>query len=182
MRAATKRVIRHEPPPRHERAPGPSLMAKSVKPKRRGVDSKGRSKGEEQYWKVPYIMLRSPAWRSLGGPAVKVYMELRTRFNGRNNGDLSLSLDEAKRLLAIGKSTAQRAFKELEAKGFIRETRRGQWYGRLASLYALTDRPLYGNPATNDWKHWRPPGKTKSRSCSETVVACDGPVSGPRNF
>jgi DNA-binding transcriptional regulator YhcF (GntR family) len=44
---------------------------------------------------------------------------VRRRYNGGNNGDLSLSLDEAARLLGIGKATAARAFAELEAKGFI---------------------------------------------------------------
>ncbi len=44
-------------------------------------------------------MLRSDAWHALGGPAGKVYFEIRTRFNGGNKGQLTLSLDEAARLL-----------------------------------------------------------------------------------
>ena len=51
------------------------------------VNRKGRNT-DEQYIKLSYRMLRSDAWRSLGGPAVKVYFELRTRYMGANNGGL----------------------------------------------------------------------------------------------
>jgi hypothetical protein len=73
----------------------------------------------------------------------------------------------------------QRALKELEVKGLIVMTRRGQWYGRVPSLYAITDKPLNGLPATNDWKRWQGE-KTDPRSCSGTVVPFDGSVSGPK--
>ena len=92
---------------------------------------RGRGKAEEQYFGLSYPMARSLAFRSLSGPALKVFIEIRTRFHGGNNGDLSLSLDEASELLGIGKGTAQRAFAELEKKGFLRLMRRGQWLGRL---------------------------------------------------
>jgi hypothetical protein len=44
---------------------------------------------------MTYFMLRSPAWRSLSGASIKVFLELHTRFHGLNNGDMFLSLDEA---------------------------------------------------------------------------------------
>ncbi len=128
----------------------------------RGVDATGRSKRGMQFVPIPYDMARSTAWRSLGGSAVKVYVELRRRYNGGNNGDLSLSLDEAARLLGIGKSTAHRAFTELELKGFLRLTKRGRWYGRMASTYAVTDRPHGRQPPSNDWRNWRPPSAPKN--------------------
>ena len=118
------------------------------------INAKGRN-DSEQYVKLSYRMLRSDAWRSLGGPAVKVFFELRSRFNGTNNGQLTLSLDEAMRLLKIGKTTVMRALRELEQKGFVVMTKRGQWYGRQASEYAVTDKPVNGVLATNAWKHWR---------------------------
>ncbi len=88
-----------------------------AKRQRRKLDKKGRGEGG-QYFVLPYGVAQSAAWRSMSGPAVKVWVELRCRFNGSNNGRLTLSLDEAARLLGIGKATAQRAFAELEAKGF----------------------------------------------------------------
>ncbi len=112
---------------------------------------------------MPYTMVHHRAWRSLSGPAVKVWVELRSRFNGRNNGDLSLSLDEAARLLGIGKTTALRAFADLEAKGFIKMTRRGQWYGRMATTWAVTDRPFQGYSPTRDWQKWIPDANPKKQ-------------------
>ncbi len=69
-------------------------------------DSRGN--GEGQYVPLPYGFLKSTAWRSLSGPAVKVWFELHTRFNGGNNGSLTLSLNEAAQALGIGKGTAMR--------------------------------------------------------------------------
>lgn len=110
----------------------------------------------EQYFSMGYRTAQSPAWRSLSGPAAKVWVELRSRFNGRNNGRLHLSLEEGAHLLGLGKTTVHRALKELEEKGFIRKTRQGQFYGRLASEYALTSERIDGHNATCDWKRWSP--------------------------
>ncbi len=117
---------------------------------------KSRSGSEEQYFGLFYAMARSDAFRSLSGPALKVFIEIRTRFNGGNNGELSLSLDEAARLLGIGKGTAQRAFAELVEKGFLRLMRRGRWFGRQATTWRTTDKGYKGELPTNDWKFWRP--------------------------
>jgi hypothetical protein len=152
-------------------------MAKAQKFSR--PNAKGRN-DTEQYFKIPYAMARSPAFRSLGGAALKVWIELRSRYNGRNNGDLSLSLDEGARLLSIGKATVQRAFSELESKGFIKLTKRGQWYGRMATTWAVTDRPYKGTLATRDWNNWKPetPKKKKTafRFPSDTYLYDDGTV------
>ncbi len=149
-------------------------MAKGSK-----INRKGRN-DDEQYVKLSYRLLRSPVWRSLSGPAVKIYFELRSRFNGTNNGELALSLDEAARLLRIGKTTAANALSELEEKGFIVMTKRGRWYGRLASEYAVTDKPVSGAMATYAWKHWRLE-KTNPRFCSGTIGTPDGSTSAPKN-
>lgn len=124
----------------------------------RRVNNKGRNE-TEQYTKIPYAMIKSEAFRNLSGPAMKVLFETRCRYHGANNGNLHLSMDEASRLLGLGKATVQRAFVELEDKGFLKLVERGQWYGRRASCYAVTDKPLKGQLATNDWRHWKPPRK-----------------------
>ena len=141
-----------------------------------GVDRTGRSKGKDQYVPIPYTMARSAPWRSLRGTAIKVYVELRCRYHGSNNGELSLSMDEAARLLGMSKGTAKAAFAELTDKGFIKMTKQGSWYGRQATLYAVTDRSLNGHIATNDWKVWAPPPKTDPRYSHRTVAPPDGSV------
>lgn len=150
--------------------------------RKRRMNAKGRRE-TEQFLPIPYTMARSTAWRSLSGPAIKVWIELRTRFDGNNNGKLSLSLDEAARLLGMGKATAQRAFAELEEKGFIKMTKRGQWYGRLATEWAVTDRHHNGHLPTRDWQKWKPPPrqqKTASRFSNGTYCPRDGSTSEPR--
>lgn len=111
----------------------------------------GRSKGEGQYFKMSYSMAQSAAVRSLSGGALKVFIELRCRFNGSNNGRLTLSMDEAAELLHMSKSTVWRALQQLVDRGLVKKTKDGHWYGRLASEYAVTDRSFDGVPPTNDW-------------------------------
>ena len=83
---------------------------------RKGINATGRTKGDGQFLAIPYSMAHSEAFRSLSGPALKVWIELRTQFNGHNNGQVSLSFQRAADLLGMSKSTVGRAFKELEEK------------------------------------------------------------------
>lgn len=122
--------------------------------KHRQIEATGRST-PEQYMALPYGMVTSEAWRSLSGTALKVLIELYSRFNGRNNGTLCLSYADAAKRLSIGQATIRRAFDELQAKGFIRLVKRGHWYGRKASEWAITNKGFQGFPPTNDWTHWR---------------------------
>src|SRR5690606_874874 len=135
--------------------PDSSPMSKR---KRRRVNATGRN-NSDQYAPLSYPFLRSVAWRSLSGAAVKVWLEIRSRFNGGNNGKLSLSLDEGARLLGLGKATIQRALQELQEKGFLVRTKQGHWYGRQASLWRITDKGCDGNLPTHEWKMWRPQEK-----------------------
>ena len=121
----------------------------------RGHRKDGRSKREGPYAPLPYSMLHHTAWRSLSGPAVKVWLELRSRYNGSNNGKIHLSMREAAELLGLSKSTVQRAYEELEAKGFIIMHKQGHWYGRLAHEWEVTDKPCNGQPAKRAWQSWQ---------------------------
>jgi len=107
---------------------------------------------------VPLLkgMLTSDAWRHLSGPAVKVWCELNGRYHGSNNGELSLSLLEAARLLGLSKTTAKRAFEELEAMGFIKLRRKGTKLGRQASEWSVTHQRMGTHAPTNEWRSWRP--------------------------
>jgi hypothetical protein len=99
--------------------------------------NKGKRPLEGQYVPLPYAVLKSAAWRSLSGAAVKVFLELHTRFNGGNNGRLHLSMNEAAQILKLGKATIQLAFAELQDKGFIVLTTPGAWYHRHAHEWRL---------------------------------------------
>ena len=62
------------------------------RPRRRRVNATGRNEGIEPYAVFTYEMITSPAWRSLSGAAVKVWLEIRCQFRGRNNGELALGM------------------------------------------------------------------------------------------
>ena len=148
--------------------------------KGRRIDATGRSKGEGQYFVIPYSMAHSTAFRSLSGPALRIFIEIRCRFNGGNNGHLSLSWNDGADKLSISKTTVGRAFKELEAKGFLKLRKRGHWYGRLAAEYIVTDCQYDGNPPTRDWERWRPPLKPEKRNTVPTRTRQR--ASGPAEY
>jgi DNA-binding transcriptional MocR family regulator len=143
--------------------------------------AKGKRRDSEgQYITLPYAQLKSEAWRSLSGAAVKVWLELHTRFNGSNNGNVRLSMNEAVSALGISKGTAQRAFVELEEKGFIALHTPGTWYHRKAHEWRLTTKRMQTRSgtqlATNDWRHWRK--KTKD---GPPEYPSSMPMGPPRN-
>ena len=150
--------------------------------KGRGQDRKGRSRRKEQYIGLPHKKVKSAAWRALSGNAIKVYLELHSRYWGGNNGKLSLSLEEGARVLGLGKATVKRALEELEDKGFVAMTRRGHFYGRRASEYRLTGQPIDRNTATRDWENWTPDGAENSERGSDTdpSVVVMGPFQNRR--
>ncbi len=144
----------------------------------RGVNNKGRSKRGGKFVRLANSMLTSPAWRSLSGSAIKYYIELRREFNGTNNGEIHLSLEEAKKRLGMARDTALRVQLELIDKGFIRMTKRGGFHQRTATTWALTDEPAPASPPTHDYKNWRPKEKpsvqnldpTRSRNPTDNVI------------
>ncbi len=84
-------------------------------------------------------------------------MELKALYNGANNGDLFLSVREAADRLNIADNTASKAFKELEAKGFITPKQKGSfsWKKRHATSWILTEFEFNGKLATKDFMRWQ---------------------------
>jgi hypothetical protein len=121
--------------------------------------SKSKRTSEGQYVPLPYGQLKSEAWRSLSGAAVRLWLELHTRYNGGNNGVLTLSFAEASEALNMGKATVKRAYGELVAKGFLALEREGNWYNRRAHEWRLTTKPMQTArgkvSATQDWHGFR---------------------------
>lgn len=144
---------------------------------------KGKRSDEGQYVPLPYAMIKSPAWRALSGPAVKLWLELHTRFNGGNNGKVFLSMNEAAEVLGLGKATVQRAFEDLQDKGFLVLEQEGDWYHRRAHEWRLTTKATQTrsgkNAATNDWRFWRPE-KTKRGSETDPSISSVVPFENPK--
>ena len=129
-------------------------------PMRHNLDKRLAKKGiiesTERFVKLTYPLIESQAWRWLRPISQALYIELRRRYNGLNNGRISLSLSEAANILKASKSSISKALKQLETHGFIKLTKKGYFTGRMASEYALTDEQLDGYPPTREWKQWQP--------------------------
>ena len=121
-------------------------------------DNKGRSLGVPRFVKLEHWFLGTPAWQSLQPAPRVLYVALAQRYNGSNNGEISMSVREAARLLHIAKDTATKAFRELEYKGFIKCRKCGSFNYKLrhASIWILTEHPLPGDFATKEFASWRP--------------------------
>ena len=129
-------------------------------PMRHNLDKRLAKKGfiesTERFVKLTYPLIESEAWRWLRPMSKAVYIELRRRYNGLNNGKISLSLSEAAHILKASKSSISAALKQLETHGFIKLIKKGYFTGRMASEYALTDEQLDGHPPTREWRRWQP--------------------------
>ena len=137
----------------------PNLINHRPRPGRgRGHTATGRSKRGERFLKLEHWFLKSEAWRSLTPPARAIYVEIALRYNSFNNGEISLSVREAARLVHVAKDTATKAIRELEAKGFIRRHVCGSfnWKLRHATTWILTTYEFDGRPATKDFARWAP--------------------------
>jgi hypothetical protein len=162
-------------------------MSSPHKPYRRKVGKNGRN-NFHQFWSLPYSMSQSPAYRLLSGSALKVLHELRSRFNGYNNGKIFLSYEDAASQLAMSKSTVKWAFDELQVVGFIALMRQGVWLGRKASEWRVTFENTDGHPATHEWKQWqapqrcKPPQKIKPRYPNGIPACFDGAEPVLRTF
>lgn len=116
---------------------------------------KGRSKN------TPFIMLRNdiydhPAWKALSPKARCIYLELRRRYNGTNNGEISLSMREAAMVAKSSKSTAQKALIALKSHGFVAMMNKGHFRNRHATTWRLTCEATENNAPTNEWRQWKP--------------------------
>ena len=123
---------------------------------KKGQAKKGIIESTERFVKLTYPLIESEAWRWLRPISKAVYIELKRRYNGLNNGKISLSLSEAAHIIKASKSSISRALKQLETHGFIKLIKKGYFTGRMASEYALTDEQLDGYPPTREWRRWQP--------------------------
>jgi hypothetical protein len=83
------------------------------------------SSNAPRHVRLYHWMLRAEAWQSLGAMARALYVELSSRYNGTNNGQIIFSVRQAAKALHASKDTAARAFDELQARGFIAVRRKG---------------------------------------------------------
>ena len=120
--------------------------------------AKAKGRGKTTFVRLRHDMMDSPAWQSMSANAQALWLHITRRYNGYNNGEISLSCREAADKLHISPNTASRVFKELQEKGFIRT---GTFAGfrnkhRTATRWILTHEVCDGKPPTNEWRNYTP--------------------------
>lgn len=98
--------------------------------------------GAGRFVQLPEWLQASEAWATLKPGPRALYIELKRRFNGSNNGKIILSHRDAATALGASKNTVGPWFKELQARGFIEQTEAphlGPSGIGLASVWALDE-------------------------------------------
>ena len=108
---------------------------------------------------VPNWLTNTAAWRDLDPVARALYLELRQRFNGTNNGFIGMGCREAGEALNVGRNVARRAFDSLLRHGFL-HVAQGSTFDqkRLAREWLLTELKddRNGHLASKDFTRWTP--------------------------
>ncbi len=103
---------------------------------------------------LPYNLLESDAWKALSPEAVAIYIEIKRRYNGKNNGDIPLGYREAATIAHCGKGTSGKKLSELIDNGFIKAAHKGRFQNRHASTWILTCQVYEGKSPSNEWKDY----------------------------
>lgn len=125
--------------------------------------NKRKYKGE-RHVRLAHYLLSHPSWVQLSPKAQLIFIEIKRRFNGFNNGEIALSCRDAAQIAKCSRDTALRALIELEYYGHIILCKMGTFGNRHASEFILTHEGYNNRPATNDWKASRPDFKTYART------------------
>ncbi len=123
------------------------------------VNNKGRSKNEA------FICLHrgvtsSAAWKSLSCEGKALLLEIWALHNGLNNGSIGYSHRQARSALRIGNDKVQRAFRELQDKGFLVARYKGHFDCKVvagagrASEWEITAEPCEGKPPSKLYRNW----------------------------
>jgi hypothetical protein len=113
------------------------------------------------YW----ALQDSCAWRALSWADQGLYVAMRRKLLGSNNGNIEATLGTLRHADITSSATLAKGLRALMTAGFIDKTRQGGVaYGQKScSLYRFTDERVFdhpkhgikGMPATNDWQAFK---------------------------
>ena len=105
---------------------------------------KSKPKSGPPFFRLERRLVQSAGHRALSFVARVVLQELMAQYNGSNNGDLSATRTMAKEWGIGSDNTLRNALKELEAAGWIIQTRTSLFnkHGARCALYALAWLPI----------------------------------------
>lgn len=114
--------------------------------------------GGGRFVHLPEWLQSTPAWATMPPGSRALYIELKRRYNGANNGEIFMSHRDAAIALAVHRNTVGGWFRELERRGFIVMTRAphlGPCGVGRSSTWALTEFPTTnGHRATLAFKNF----------------------------
>ena len=149
-----------------------------------GNSYKQKKRGAGRFVQLHRWVMESEAWRTMKPGPRALFAEIKLRFNGRNNGRISMSQREASELLNVSRNTVAGYFDDLVEHGFIRVTEEPhlgpEGHGR-ATRWAVEDEPMAdGNPPGRAFLQSR----KKQNPCSKTEPprlknCANNPMTGP---
>ena len=120
---------------------------------------KSKKRGAGRHVQLPEWLQASAAWATLRPGPRALYIELKRRFNGGNNGEIFLSHRDAAKAMTVNRNTASGYFAELQERGFIRMAMAphlGPSGIGQASQWVLEEEPTRdGKPAGKAFMAWR---------------------------
>ena len=118
---------------------------------KRRPNNGGRNSSTEHWTKILKPTMQTDAWRALSSTAQALYPWLKLEWRGpdaNNNGRIRLPVRSAAKCLGVGRDTAARAFRDLQAKGFLVATeapRLGDTGSATSPSFELTELALPGS-------------------------------------
>lgn len=137
-------------------------------PNKKDYFRKGQFIAQHEQW------LASLAYRDLKCVTRCLLTEFQRIYLPSRNGQLSISVENAARLLNVHPDTAGKAFYDLVEHGFLILKKGELWQIRRAREWELTIFPYNNREPKDDWKKWEPgkpvlqvPKRKKSRTQSK---------------
>lgn len=138
-----------------------------------GKDYKHPKKGLPPFVQLFHWLMATEAWETMPPGPRTLYLELKKRYNGHNNGAIFLSHRDAAKACSVHRNTVGGWFQMLEERGFIFLTK-GPHLGPvgvgIAATWALTEYPTKdGMRATMAFKKWKSPAQNQCIAVTKTV-------------
>lgn len=111
----------------------------------------GRAKkiNRGRFLNIPQKLIESHAYRALDWTSRCLFIDLRTKYNGYNNGNINASLASLRAQGWVSSATLSKCLRQLESVGLIQKTRKtvGVENGsKMCNLYRFTDLPVNDHP------------------------------------
>ncbi len=138
---------------------------------------KQKKKGAGRHVQLPEWLQSSQAWATLKPGPRALYVELKRRFNGVNNGRIFFSHRDAAKSLSVHRNTVGPWFEELQERGFIRMTQ-GPYLGPSgigkASMWALDEEATPDlKPALKRFMSWTEKQNPHTKNRTPRHSDCD---------